>query len=101
MNKLIVLIGFILTLWGCDCLQTVSGTIKDASTGDNIVGATVQKENDAATLMLSDSLGNFTLSDITGKANCPFMKVTVEKDGYRPITVSIPNDGQLVIELSQ
>ena len=100
MIRFLLLLGAAISFGGCDCLQTVNGIVKDQNTDQVIEGAVAFKENDNATRDTTTTDGTFLLSDVTGKHDCPFMKVTVEKDGYTSTTVSIPNDGEAVIYLS-
>ena len=71
-TKVSFLLSFILTLALVVGLSTIasaaittgiSGTVKDINTGSAIAGATI---NDGSTSVISDSLGNYTLSKASG-----------------------------------
>ncbi len=99
MNRLLfVLIA--LTIAGCDCLQSLKGTVVDVNTGDPIQGAVVYKQDDESIAQTTDVEGKFELSDITGTGDCNNITVVVEKPGYNDLVLTAPNHEDIIIQLS-
>ena len=90
----------VMLLSACDCLQSVTGTIVDANSGNPIANALVYKDEDQSVSDSTDQDGKFELNDITGVKNCNTLTLVIEKPGYNSITLTAPNNEDIVVQLS-
>jgi hypothetical protein len=84
----------------------VTGTVKDASTGQPIVGATVNEQNSPNNHpfnAVTDTNGNFTLIDSAGKVCVPSGTITIQAgaETYQDIQVSpiVPSSGNINVPI--
>jgi hypothetical protein len=91
----------VIVLWvGCDCLQSVTGTVVDQS-GTPIEGAEVTEVGDENVKDITDSDGKFELADVTGRNSCERMELSVTRTGYTPLSVTVDNESDVTIILTQ
>jgi hypothetical protein len=88
----------VLLLSSCDCLQKVSGTVVDATTGKPINQVAVYKKG-KEWKEKTDELGKFELSEISGGISCPPMKVILEATNYQTVEIEIPAGGYKLIKM--
>lgn len=95
----ILYIIFIMT--SCDCYQIIEGLIIDKDTNQPIVGATLYVKNKESNKVLTDSVGHFELSNISGGFTCPPMNVIVECADYKIYKAKISSGREKVIYLER
>jgi hypothetical protein len=100
MSKLFLSTVSLLLLAGCDCLQTLKGTVVDATTGAPLSNAIVYKELDTSVRDTTDAEGMFEISDITSTKDCNNIKLIVERSGYNDFSLTAPNGEDIIIKLS-
>jgi len=100
MKKTLVISFCLIFLNSCDCIQLISGTIINDTTGEPIKGVKVYTANKSWNQIETDSIGNFKLSSISGGFfSCPPMKIKIEKSGYQEIETEIKSGGHKEIKL--
>lgn len=95
----ILFITFIIT--SCDCYQMIDGIVVDKETNKPIVGATLYVKNKEQNKALTDSVGYFQLSNISGGFTCPPMNIIVECTGYKIYKAEIPIGKEKMIYLEK
>ena len=73
---------------------SASGKVKNKTTGDPVVGATVSLQGSATTTS-TDALGNFTISVPKGG------RITITSIGYAPASIQINKEGAVTILLEE
>ncbi|MCF8460274.1 MAG: carboxypeptidase-like regulatory domain-containing protein [Flavobacteriales bacterium] len=100
MYKLFLSTVLLFLLAGCDCLQTLKGTVVDATTGNPLSNAIVYKELDNSIRDTTDAQGMFEISDITSTKDCNNIKLIAERSGYNTLALTAPNGADIIIKLS-
>ncbi len=86
----ILSIAFLLT--SCNCEQQIIGTVLDKDTNKPIRDVYVHEQGNTSLGEFTTEKGQFKLvSEATKILGCPGMDVTLNKDGYKTTTVSVPN----------
>ncbi len=76
----------------CTCDQQISGIVLDKDTNKVIREVYVHKQGNTNQGDFTNEKGQFKLEGLATKIfNCPSMDVTLNKKGYKSITVSVPN----------
>ncbi|WP_188620952.1 hypothetical protein [Flavobacterium suaedae] len=101
MKKMLLLNGLLFLFVSCDCHQIIRGTVIDKETNKPLENILVYKKSDKEyTRILTDSLGIFELSDVSGGLwGCPPMEIVIEGEGYLKKEGEIPAGGEKTIEL--
>jgi len=100
MRILTILIGLTF-LTSCDCYQRISGTVLDNETGKPLKGVTVYNKNKEGNKTITDTTGNFILSNVSGGFRCPPMTIMVENTNYKKQESRILTGGKKVIRLEK
>jgi hypothetical protein len=95
-----IVIGLVF-LTSCDCHQQVSGIVIDHQTGRPIENATVYNKNKEWNKTLTDSLGYFELSSVSGGFRCPPMTIIIKSNKYDLNETTIPAGSYLIIKLKR
>lgn len=83
----------LLCLTGCDCYQVARGYVEDAATGARLANVTVSVKGKDWDHTLTDSLGAFELSNISGGLfGCPDLYIVVAKENFE--TLEMRADGK-------
>ena len=84
MKKNLFIAACALLLTACDCLQEVSGTVRDRETQLPIAEVQVKAKSSLRAYMQTDSTGKFGYHGISGGIfGCPKVKLQFSKAGYR------------------
>jgi len=101
MKQVFAILGFCIALASCDCHQVVRGTVFDFATGKPIIGLEVYNKDKSRSNTITDSLGKFELSNVSGGITCPPMTVVLGSKDYKNTEVIIPSGGNMSIVLKK
>lgn len=101
MKQALYLLFIILFITSCDCYQITEGFVLDKDTNKPIIGATLYIKNKEWNKVLTDSVGHFELSNISGGFTCPPMNIVVECKEYKTYKAEIPSGRERVIYLEK
>src|SRR6185437_7842423 len=74
--------------------HTVSGTIRDAASGETLIGASVLLFEQPRSAVLSNSFGFYSISSTPGR-----YKLVISFTGYRSDTVNIDLDRDVLLDI--
>jgi hypothetical protein len=96
--KYILLIPLLL---GCDCFQSVSGTVIDSDTQLALEGVKIVNISSIDTEYLTKQDGYFEKSEIGSGFNCPDIVLRFEKEGYEIDTLFLGTGKEKIVKLKK
>ena len=83
MKKIVLLTIGCLALTACDCIQSISGTVRDSVTHEPLTGVSIHIKSAYTSRMETDSTGHFGYRGISGGLfGCPRVVINFSKEGY-------------------
>ncbi len=94
--NLFLIFGLGLIFSACDCLLEANGKVVDSVSDQAIGGVEIQILETSDLPELTDTNGEFSISDINGGPNCKNLPLKFTKLGYKPLEIKIIGKGHVI-----